>query len=68
MNTINLENNTVYKTFDLIREGEINDVIKYINEQDFISNPINRFQWIVVGLINERLEKQGLSLENIRSE
>ena len=65
MTAINVNEYYTYKVFDLIRNGNIDDVIEYIKKQDFINDPVNRFHWIVLDLIDKRLDSEGLTLQEI---
>ena len=68
MKIINVDDYSIYKIFNMIDTGDINEVIDYAKKEDIFAEKVNRFQNRVVQKIKDRLEKEGLSLDILRSD
>lgn len=68
MRIINVDDYEVYKVFNFIDNGNIDEVIEFAKKENIWADKINRYEQTKVLKIKERLDKEGLNYEIVRPE
>lgn len=68
MKKINVDDYIIYKIFNMIDNGNIDEVIEYAKQENIFAPKVNRFEETVVAKIKTRLDKEGLDYNIVKVE